>query len=283
MSGWQVATSRRTQQQVNRLASVLAPLLEQRPRKERKPEWMCGVCGTFNFLDRANCRKCGVAHATPAAGKGGGKNGGKGGAQRPNLQATLQAAKAAGASDATVESLKQDAAQAKQDKQTLGARLDSAVAPPRKAKDQLRRCDEAVQTALRRQDEAAKALEQAEQEVAAPKEKALEQAEAKPKQTPPPAVGELLKSVKGLLATLESSWGAEDLSNAVQELNAAVARCTEPSEEVDVEHLDTDDDYDGPPKRLARRVEGRKPRSCSPTGGRVHSRTPPPTSRRSGG
>ena len=63
---WQVQTSRRTQQQLNKLASVLEPLWQQQQRQQRKqvlaprkPEWRCFTCNTTNFLDRASCRQCG--------------------------------------------------------------------------------------------------------------------------------------------------------------------------------------------------------------------------------
>ena len=222
---WQLVQGRRTQQQLNKLASVLGPLLQgqqqqpqRRQRKPQKPEWMCGVCTTFNFLDRTNCRRCGVAHAsstgqTAATGKGGGKGAnkgsGKGNATRSNLDATVQAARAAGATEATVQSLKQDAAQAKQEKQIVGARLDSATATVRRARTQLERAEEALANAQRRREEAQQGLDDAEEQLAKLKDEATGPANLDPDP------GSLVAEARALLEVLENSPLYSTVSNTV--------------------------------------------------------------------
>lgn len=300
MSGWQLVQGRQTQRQLKQLASALAPLFgQQRPRRERKPEWMCGVCGTLNFLDRTNCRNCGTAHSTPAkggggqgGGKGGSKGGGKGNATRPNFGATVAAARAAGATEETVERLKQDAAQAKQEKQTLGARLDAASARARRAEEQLRKCEDAVQQAVERQEKATKEVEAAQRELAALKETA-----AAGTANYDADGGSVVAEARALLEVLENSPLYSTASNRVVPERLLVhmrklrQTLVEHGDEDEVEavdaevadHLDTADELeDRPPLRLARTVEARKARSASPTAARVHSRTPPPTSRRNG-
>ena len=140
---------------------------------------MCGVCATFNWLDRPRCRNCGGGHAVQGAQSTASgatqsrtKSAGKGKGNRATLTTAVQVAQAAGAPDATVECLRQDVAQAKQDKQSLGSRLDNGTAKLKRAQDQLRRSEEVVQTALRKQEAAAKAVEDAEKELQASKDEA---------------------------------------------------------------------------------------------------------------
>ena len=181
---------------------------------------MCGVCGVFNWLDRTSCRNCFTQHnAVPGKGGNGGqggkgskgKGGGKGGGNQPTLNATVEAVRAAGVSEATVQSLKQEAAQAKQDKLSLGAKLDSATAKARKAKDLLRRSEEAVQTALEKQAAAAKAVEEAERDLAELRSKASAGLLQRSAQVEPTVASE----ARSLLQLLENAPLCSTVGNTV--------------------------------------------------------------------
>ena len=264
---------------------------QQQPRL-RKPEWMCGVCGTFNWLDRATCRNCGTQHTTSAAGGGKGASkggGGKGNATRSNLDATVQAARAAGATEATVQSLKQESAQAKQEKQTVGARLDSATATVWRARTQLERAEEALANAQRRREEAQQALDDAEEQLAKLKDEATGPANFDPDP------GSVVAEARALLEVLENSPLYSTVSNAVvpERLLTQMRKLRQTldlDEEEDdalAEHLDTADELeDRLPGRCPLRSNSGKRASSAEAASRRRlnssSKTPPPTLRRNG-
>ena len=296
------------QAQLNQLAEAVAAKLgskqQQSPqqRSGQRQEWFCGVCLTSNWLSRSKCRNCNELHNLPALprvapkatgggkGKGNGKTNSQQQSTRASLNATVQAARAAGASEQTVQRLKQDAAQAKQEKQTLGARLDSATATLKKAREQFRRSEDALAQAQKRREEAAAAVEDAEEELARLKEKAaggvvcpvfaeaealLEELETAP----------LVSSVSNRKDT-ESRVVPEALLTRMRSLRDALAAEGVQREavyfHVDTPH-DSDAENEGAPGRGAERTTAarRRARSDTPTRSRARSvtRTPPPTTR----
>ena len=310
MFGWQTIRNkkrqRQEQQQLDQLAAaVSARLLGKGGGKQRKrrEEWMCGTCGTYNWLDRPSCRNCGELHnLSPPTNKkevpaGQRKSKGKGKGQ-PSLNATLTAARAQGASEETVEALKQDASQAKQERQSLGARLDSAAAKLKRAREQLRRADDAVAKALDKQDEAAQAVADAEHELKSLKQKAADGAAARQEEDP------VALEAQKLLEELENAPVYSTTSNAVvperllaqmRKLRQTLAGDDQGGEE---EHLDTADEFEERPRRtvlraartsatpgrsLQRKPATRRASSDTPAGRRRAqsvSRTPPPKASR---
>ena len=314
MFGWEPVQSRQSKrQQVKQLdqlaQAVSARLLgggpgqpkTQRPRspafQRDRQEWQCGVCLTYNFLDRALCRKCFTAHnvvQTPKqtsphtkalSGKGKGAHGGKGKTlpKQIPLDATLAAARAAGASEATVAAIVQDAKEAKLERQTLGTRLDSAAAKLKRLQEQQRRCEEAVATALRKQDEAAKAVEDAGRELASLREESAV-----------PASQPVLAEARSLLEVLESSPLCTTSGNTVPEAllegmrllrEALVAVVPEEPMDFEVGTGEEDEEFTAatPGRSSARTPAVRRTASeQATTRARVNSssRTPPPAARR---
>ena len=186
-----------------------------------------------------------------------------------------------------MQRLKQDAAQAKQEKQTLGARLDSATATLKKAREQLRRSEDGLAQAQKRHEEAANAVEDAEEELARLKEKAAEGVELNA-----PSV---FAEAQALLAELERAPLCSSVSNQVVP-EALLAQMRALREALAVEgveqeplhfHVDTPEASDAEecePGRSAERATAarRRTRSDTPTRLRLHSssRTPPPATRR---
>ena len=315
MSQWQVFRSKRNQRQQNRqlqqfAAAVAAQLSGKGGGKQRKrrEEWMCGTCGTFNWLERPSCRKCGEFHnvSPPTANNnqapaGQGKSKGRGKGQ-PSLNATLTAARAQGASEETVEALKQDANHAKQERQSLGSRLDSAAAKVKRAREQLRRADDAVAKALDKQDEAAQAVANAEHELKSLKQKAAEGAAARQGEDPVAVEAQkLLEELENapVYSTTSNSVVPERLLAQMRKLRQTLAGDDEGADAREDEHVDTADEFEERPRRhvvlrssresttpgrtLQRKTASRRPHSDSPAGRRrvsSASRTPPPKASR---
>jgi len=215
---------------------------------------------------------------------------GKGNSKRADLDTTLAAARAAGASEATVAALRQDATQAKQERQTLGTRLDSAAAKLKRLEDQQRRTEEAVATALRRQEEAAKAVEDAERELASLRKESA--AGAAEEQLP---VGQpVLAEARSLLEVLERSPLCTTSGNAVPEAllegmrllrEALIAVVPEQPMDFQVGSDGEDEAHTSatPGRSTARTPAMRRTASeQATTRGRLNSasRTPPPAARR---
>ena len=187
-----------------------------------------------------------------------------------------------------MQRLKEDAAQAKVEKRTFGARLDSATATVRKAREQVDKANDAFANAQRWREEAKLALEEAEDQLSRLKEQAAAEAE--------PAV---VSEARALLEALESAPLASTASNrAVPEKLLAQMRKLretllehgddeddglEDAELPDLsEHLDTGDEGDKelPGRCILRRSTEGRASSAGPSKRRTgsNSRTPPPDS-----
>ena len=165
--------------------------------------------------------------------------------------------------------------------------MDSATATLKKARDQLKRTEDALAQAQKRREEAAAAVEDAEEELASLKEKAAEGVEVN--------VPSVVAEAQALLDELEraplcSSVGnkvvPEGLLAQMRSLREALAAEGLAEEQVHF-HVDTpdhsDDEADVVPGRSAERTTAARRRKRSDTPGRlrVHgsSRTPPPPQR----
>ena len=103
-----------------------------------------------------------VKRAVRFGGKGKGGKSNNSQQVRPTLNATLEAAKAVGTSEAAVAALAQDVGQAKQQRQSIAAGFYSSVAKVKRAKAEFTRAEELMAKALSRQERAAQAASDAE-------------------------------------------------------------------------------------------------------------------------
>ena len=203
------------------------------------------------------------------------------------LRALSEAAKTAGADEAAkvLANNARAVERAAQDNKPLGARLDSARARLAKAKKSFANAQANVKQALQRQadaeleqEDAEEALQDLEQEV---RSAAAHKREEKPATTPTSQnFVDLVAGVKGLLATLESGWGTEDLSEAVRNLSTVVARVGPETVATcsSDEHMDTPDEFE--PRRAGREARRARTTKKSDAGRRSASRTPPRTGKR---
>ena len=203
-------------------------------RTARKPEWSCPHCAKPNFMDRINCRFCGVGkparatnvHAISPVGGTGGANGGLAPrlprAQLParpptkiqRLEQAVAAARDGGAGEAALASLEnelQAARTAAADSRPIGARLDSARAKESRAARALEAAEAAVTTAVQRRDAARKTLEDAEKELASL---------PKAPRPPPDYASEdaVVGKARALLESLECSRISDSLTGDVPEM-----------------------------------------------------------------
>ena len=210
---WQVAQRRRQQPKpdasMRALAEQLRAALLPRPRagSGRRPEWTCGGCNASNWTDRRACRRCGQAPAPPRSAAQSAPTV----APRPprpwpepraspGLPSVVAAAAAAGASATTVEALRKDAENQRDERRSAGGRLDAARARAARAQRQADEAKEAARVAAERAaaTEAAAALALADL-------KEVEASVAAAPEVAPCAPTTVVAEVRKLLAALESA------------------------------------------------------------------------------